>query len=207
MPDINKLTFHLAYANIGTMKPEDFTNGPNYTHPEITDNPEAMQPATEATKQALLDLITSKSEGGFSSPTEVSSKTLLFTEPERGTISIARFVDGASKDDPSRMARVHRVEWPGKLYGEQFITNYFILKTPDGLQIEKHSQTFDPDKELLRDGATPEEGYQAAINGLAKITATREAHKSEDELGLSFVSEKEAKDILALVTEAQPRQR
>lgn len=189
------------------MAPEDFTNGPNYTHPEITDNPEAMQPATEATKQALLDLIETKSEGGYSSDTEVSSRTLLFDEPERGTISVARLVDGASKADPRQVARVHRVEWPGKVYGEQFITNYFILNTPDGLQIEKHSQTTDPDKERLIDDATPEEGYQAAINGLAKITATIEAHKTEDELGLSFVSEKEAKDIIALITEAQPRQR
>lgn len=188
------------------MKPEDFTNGPNYTHPEITNAPEAMQPATEATKQALLDLITEKSKDGYSFDGEVSSKSLVFDEPAKGTISIAKLIDGASKDDPRRTARINRVEWPGKVYGEQLITNYFLLNTPDGLQIEKHSQTFDPSTELLRSDATPEEGYRMAVNGLAKIVATREAHKAEDELGLSFVSELEAKNILSLIEQAQPRQ-
>jgi len=185
------------------MKPEDFIYGPNYTHPEITNAPEAMQPATEATKQALLDLITEKSKGGYSFDGEVSSKTLVFDEPDKGTISIAKLIDGASKDDPKRTARICRVEWPGKVYGEQLITNYFLLKTPDGLQIEKHSHTFDPSTELLRSGATLEESIKMALNGLAKIVATREADKAENELGLSFVSELEAKNILSLIEQAQ----
>jgi len=188
------------------MKPEDFTNGPKYTHPEITSSPEAMQPATEVTKRAMLDLITEKSKGGYSSEQEVSSKTLVFDEPAKGTIGIARLVDGASRDDPRRIARVHRVEWLGKVYGEQFITNYFLLSTPDGLQIEKHSQTFNPDTELLSSNVTPKEKYRMALNGLAKIAATREAHQAEDELGLSFVSEQEAKNVLSLIEQAQPRQ-
>lgn len=188
------------------MASEDFTNNPNYNHPEIKDNPEAMQPATEATKQALLDLITTKSEGGYSSQSEVSSRSLVFTEPKRGTISVTKFVDGASRDDPQRTASIRRVEWPGKLYGEQFVTNYFILKTPDGLQMEKHSHTSDPGKELLDSNDKPVEIYKAALNGIAKIAELRKAQAEEDELGLSFVSEQEAKALIALVEEAQPRQ-
>lgn len=71
--------------------------------------------------------------------------------------------------------------------------------------MEKHSQTFDPDKELLRVGTTVEKGYKAAINGLAKIAETQKAHQAKDELGLSFVSEQEARDLVALIEEAQPR--
>lgn len=185
------------------MSPEDFTNPNHNNHPEVSVNPEAMLPATEGTKQALLDTVTAKSEGGYDFGSEVS-KTLRFPEPERGTVSVARFRDGASRDDPSRMARIHRVEWPGKLYGEQLITNYFVLNSPDGLQMEKHSHTFDPDKELLDDSATLEDVAVAATSGLAKIVAMQKSQAVEDELGLSFVSEAEAKELLALVEEAQP---
>ena len=185
------------------MSPEDFTNPNHSNHPEVVDNPEAMQPASEATKQALLDTVTTKSEGGYDFGSEVS-RTLVFPEAERGTVSVARFRDGASKDDPSRMARIHRVEWPAKVYGEQLITNYFVVNSPDGLQMEKHSHTFDPDKELLDDSATLEDTGVAATNGLAKILAMQKSQAVEDELGLSFVSEAEAKALLALVEEAQP---
>ena len=178
---------------------------PNHSpHPEVTANPEAMQPATEATKQALLDAVTAKSAGGYDSGSEVS-RTLRFDDDRKGTVSVARFRDGASKDDPSRMARIHRIEWPGKLYGSQLITNYFIVNSPDGLQMEKHSQTFDPDKELLKEGATLEEIGVAASNGLAKIIELQKAQAVEDELGLSFISEEEAKMVLGLVEEAQAR--
>lgn len=183
---------------------EEQFNPNHQTHPEVTSNPEAMQPATEATKHALLDAITVKSAGGHDCGSEVS-RTLLFDDDRKGTVGVTRFRDGASKDNPSRMAHIHRVEWPGKLYGEQLITNYFIINSPDGLQMEKHSQTSDPDKELLKGGATLDEARTAATNGLARIIALRKAQADEDELGLSFVSEEEAKMIFGLVEEAQAR--
>lgn len=183
---------------------EEQFNPNHQPHPEVTSNPEAMQPATEETKQALLDVVTAKSAGGYENSSGVG-RTLRFDDDTKGTIGVNRFRDGASLDDPSRLARVTRVEWPGKLYGEQLITNYFIVNSPDGLQMEKHSQTFDPNKELLKEGATLDEIGVAATNGLAKIIELQKAQAVEDELGLSFISEEEAKMVLELVEEAQAR--
>ncbi|MEI7683108.1 MAG: hypothetical protein WCJ24_02295, partial [Candidatus Saccharibacteria bacterium] len=159
-------------------------------------------PATQQTKQALLDVIIDKSEGGLEFG-ETTMKTLKFVQPERGTLTVSKYRKGESKDDPNRLGQVMRVEWPGKLYGEQLITNYFILNSPDGLQMEKHSHTSNPSKEMLGSDATLDDVYSSAINGIAKIGQMRESQTLEDELGLSFVSEAEARDILALVQEAQ----
>lgn len=183
---------------------EEQINPNHHYHPEVASNPEAMRPASEETKQALLDIVSSKSAGGYENSTGVG-RDLRFDDDRKGTIGVNRFRDGASLDDPSRLARITRIEWPGELYGKQLITNYFILNTPDGLQMEKHSQTSDPRKELLSDNASLADIFNAAQSGLARIAELRKAQAIEDELGLSFVSEEEAQALLSLVEEAQIR--
>ena len=188
------------------MTPDDFSHWPKHSHPEITDNPEAMQPATEKTKQALLDLVREKSRGGHDDGTCIL-KSLAFDDLTKGTLNINSYRENASRDNPNRLVGIHRAEWLAELYGERLITNYFILKTPDGLHIEKHTQTSNPRKEWLDDSATMEDVYHAALNGMAKIAELKKAHAAEDELGLSFVSEQEAKVLLSLVQEAHPPKR
>ena len=58
---------------------EEQFNPNHQPHPEVTANPEAMQPATEATKQALHDVVTAKSAGGYDSGYEVSEHYALTT--------------------------------------------------------------------------------------------------------------------------------
>jgi len=165
-----------------------------------------MQPPTDATKQTLLNLVREKAQGGYEHGGR-TGKSLVFDDPAKGTIGVSTFAEGTSLDNPNRMVGINRVEWLGKVYGEQLVTNYFVLKTPDGPHIEKHSHTFDPSKEMLRSGATPKQALAAALNGLQKITEMQRAAKEEDALGLSFVSEQEAKSLVSLVQEAQPYKR
>lgn len=162
-------------------------------------------PASAITKQMLLDIIIAKSAGGSDFEDQIL-QTLFFDDDRKGTITVCRFYDGASLDNPRRMAQISRIQWPGELYGVQLITNYLILKAPNGLELEKHSLISDPRGEMLFGIQTMEDIEAAATRTLAKIEQQMDTEAIENELGLSSVSEEEAKMILALVEEAKERE-
>ncbi len=166
--------------------------GPNPSeHPEVADNPEAMQPATEASKQALLDLIATN---------PADDRTLAFAEEAKGRIQTTNFPE----DVFPRLASIRRVEWPDNTYGKQLVTNYSIVASPDGPQIEKHVHTFDPSTELANIDTNANDGSSLLTSALIRMRAQRASSTDEDELGLSFVSEAETKALIALLEEAHP---
>jgi hypothetical protein len=186
------------------MAPEDITGQPDESHPEVSDNPEDMFPASEHTKQSLLDEVNNKLDG-IPEDHNRTAIGLSFPEPERGTLTVERYKEGTNSNDARRVALIHRIEWPGKLYGERLIANFFLLRSPDGLQMEKFTTRESPTARAHQSDSL-DEVQQKARELLASIPDIREAQAAERELGLSFVSERDAKDLLALLIEAQPIQ-
>lgn len=184
------------------MSPEDFTNDPKQSHPEVAENPEAMQPAEQVTLRHLLGEVTNKSKGGYEDD-ESFMADLHYPDSEYGAATITRFKDGASRDDPARLAGIHCSSDVGN-EGDRVHTNYFILKTPDGLHIEKHSHNSNYRREMPSMDASIEEIGASALQGIQRINEMQEAQKVEDELGLSFVSEQEARQLLELLDATEP---
>ncbi len=192
------------------MKQENYINSSDDIYSEVTDTSETIQPATEVTKQALLDLITEKSKDGYTFEKEVMSKTLFFDKPTKGTIGIAKSADDVLKDSsiehPAYTVRVEWSQWLNEdVYNKFSILNYSIFDTSDGLKIEKFHQNLQHYNESLRPDLIPEDKF--VVNGLARAIKT---HKTTDQLNNkphnNFVSEKETKNLLSLIEQAQPEQ-
>ena len=91
-------------------------------------------------------------------------------------------------------------------------TFYWIIKTKDGVGMEKHSELLDTGGMInstlngfddLENGS--KEGMYKFIDELEKLTKARqESHRKERELGLTVVTEEEAKSLLALLEKSQP---
>ena len=187
-----------------TMTPEDFINGPDQNHPEVASNPEAMKRAEQVTLRHLLHVITDKARYGYERDGR-QGVDLHRPGEFTGVATVYRIEKGTSSDNPNRVGQIHRGELVGD-NGDKVITNWFILDTPDGLQIEKHSQTSNQN-EMLGNKATLEDIYHSAVSGIAKIAELQKAHSAEDELGLSFVSEQEARELLIFLDPLEPTQR
>ena len=183
------------------MSPENFTNPNNNSQPEVSGDALKMQRPGQVTLSHLLHEITDKTKDGIDHEDGSISADLGYPGQHLGVATVFRIEKGTSRDDPNRVGQIHRREGVGD-NGDR-ITNYFISDTPDGLHMEKHSQTSNP-RESLDDRATPEE-LQAALSGLAKIAEElQKAHAVEDKLGLSFVSEQEARELIGLLGQLGP---
>ena len=186
------------------MNPEDFTNSNHGNHPEVSGAALEMQHPEQVTLRHLLSDITNIT--GTDNAYEFNDSrgvSMHYPDSQLGTASVSRFKDRASLDDPNRLASINHIEHVGD-EGDQIITNYFILDSPDGLHIEKHSQAANPRKEMLRPNATRDEITTAAMNSLAKIAEMKKSEAEEDALGLSFVSEQEARNLLKLLDDVVP---
>lgn len=187
------------------MRPEDFSNPNSSNHPEVSGATLEMQLPEQVTLRHLLHEITNKTSDGIDYGNGTTGADLRYPDPQTGAASVMRIEKGTNRSDPRRVGLIHHREKVGDS-GDQVITNYFILDTPDGLQMEKHNQTSNPNK-MLSDRATPEEDLLATLSGLAKSAELQKAHAIEDELGLSFVSEQEARDLLGFLDQLEPFER
>lgn len=99
-----------------------------------------------------------------------------------------------------RIGSIHRVERPSpdSDSGQRLITNYSIDANHFGvLELRKHSHSFGPEDIRGASSDWHTIGHQ--------IAQQAEAEASEDDIGLSFVSEAEARRLIALITEGQAR--
>jgi hypothetical protein len=147
-----------------------------------------MLPAEQVTLRHLLGGITNLTKDGYEDHNSLGIR-MHHPDPAYGETSIKRFKDGASCDDPSRLAGITLAEHVGE--DDRIITNYFILDTPDGLHIEKRSHSYNLRNLVLK----PSEGIK-------RSEERQQAQPVEDELGLSFVSEQEARGLLSFLDES-----
>jgi hypothetical protein len=186
------------------MSPEDFTHGPKQDHPEIASDPEAAQPAQQKTIKSLLDAITNKTTH-FTSPYDYDGKKSISTHRPGESVCAAtleRFEKGVSSDHPDCVGQVTRSTYDGGI-DKVVWENYFIIDIPDGLHIEKRSHSQDSDN-YLKVGASWEQ-FIGSIAALREdIRSIKESEPIENELGLTFVSEKEANDLLAFIDPLEP---
>lgn len=181
---------------------EDFFNLNHQSHPEINANPEAMQPATEATKKALLEVVAVKAVGGTVIGASVNRSLFETEEDPKATLMVATFEKGSDTSDSRRLGQVH---FPRGLHGDSDSpTNYFLVRIPDGLHIEKSTPVKLPNLEEA--GVSIDSSREDLVLAGMKIGRDKAiAVLLERELGLDFVSEEEAKTVLGLVEKSQAR--
>lgn len=180
---------------------EEQFNPNHQPHPEVTSNPEAMQPASEATKKALLDAVTAKSAGGTVIGYSVN-RSLFNGKDPKAVLLVAKFEEGKDITDARRIGQVY---FPRGLDGgSDGATSYFLVRIPDGLHIERSTPVVPP---TLEEAGVSVDSSRAdlLLAGMKIGIQKAEAERLEREMGLDFVSEEEAKIVLGLVEKAQAR--
>lgn len=188
------------------MSSEDFTNPNPNNHPEVSGATLEIQRPEQVTLRHLLHEISEKSANGSNLSNDRFGTDLHYPDQQTGAATVYRIEKGTSRHNPDRVGQIHVREKVGN-DGDEVMTNYFILDTPDGLHMEKHSHTANPRKEMLSHNATLDEIAVAAMNGIAKIAEMRQSQEEEDALGLSFVSEQEARNLLGFLDQLEPFER
>ena len=175
------------------MEPHDFELSPE--HPEF-ETQEAMSHASQETLENLYEAIAKKLVSG-------KSMTSLFLPGEqRSAATVSVFAKGANKTDPTRIGQIHTSELINE--NEGIATNYFILDTPDGLQIEKHRQVYD-NRDLLTGEESQQQKFAKLRSGLTRAHQVIESIKVQTALGFSFVSEQEAEELIGFVEPLAPK--
>src|ERR1700679_2858090 len=163
---------------------------PNIQHPEIED-PETVLPADQGTKQKLKDVVAAHFPDSVVLGESMSAFPLV--DPRDG--SKIEMMTGMLADiNPEAIARVRFEEPAGA--EELKHTDYFINDTPDGLELEKHIH-IDPKPvgagALINADASQ---IRRMFNGeFKRIDQQAETDDYLRELGMGFVSQKEATDL------------
>ncbi len=165
------------------MTPENLIN-PLADHLEVASNPNAVRRPSQVTLRTLLECmgvqinLTSES---------INYSSQIFSKGTLGT------------SQPEAIGHIHQCETSGQT-DTTLNTDYFILDTPDGLLIEKRGRLFESII-LAHGGFTSakerNEKFGRIMNSFA---AQKEAHHLEDELGLNFVSEDEAQNLINILS-------
>lgn len=180
---------------------DDFPTDPQATHPEVVYDPESIKPAQQETLRKLLDEITKR--------TLLSKEIIPGWKPadlyaadddSRGAAIVSTWRKGVSLDNPDYVGQVVRRGWTYGDNNEGTSTSYGISDTPDGLQVEKHISV-DPHLDLVQSVGQ----LAASVNSLREETDARlVARQIENELGLTFVSDKEVLDLIEFLQPLQP---
>ena len=158
---------------------EQFPN-PGDNHPEVIQDPDAVRPAEQLTLVSLLIAI--------------NEQTHLHTGANGYNPQV--FKKGDRPDRPNAIAQLTRIK---KLApGLVATTNWFISSIPDGFHIDKHTHVLPSRTASLR--STPQDRMKLAKEMLDGFAASQESSATQDTLGMSFVSEKEARSLLDLFT-------
>lgn len=206
------------------MSVEGSANNPGQNqHPEITGNPEAIQPAEQVTLRHVMAVLANKTRGDAGK----SRKTAILRGPDTGrTVILASHTEpNLYADKPQEVGSVQFREL-GK--GSNFlVTDYRLHEIPDGFTISKHVHLERQTSGLAReatiggmrratqksgryDGLQPPKSVDELlaegkmiqlIDESALEKHNQAASKSlENQMGLSFVSEAETRSLLARIT-------
>jgi hypothetical protein len=197
-PVPTKLTIHHAYVNIFSMNFENLGDESNHTHPEVTTSPEAMQRPRQTTLRNLMQIITDKTQDEREKNGE-KAKSLVGPGEfmDAATATVRTITKGTRTDHTEYVGQIHREERVGN-DGDTVFTNWFILDTPDGLHIEKHVHA-DNLEEYFKVHSSSEELYLSLLGRFKELAELEKASAEENELGLSFVSEQEARELIAFL--------
>ena len=199
------MTNKQAYANMLLMSPENIPGGESKSiHPEVIEDIEATIPATEQSKQALVEAIDDQLAGKSTREFKGEvSKGRDMRDPDGNPLSVWRYLDGREN-----MATVTHTVWiDGRPDGANSRTNYHIKRIPDGLSVEKfyHEESAAERKKQFGDlSGDPAKAIEAIEGKIAELSQMVAAQQDERELGLTFVSERDVKNITQLIKSATP---
>lgn len=200
------------------------SENPHPVHPEVAEDPEAFMPVEQVTLRHIMVELTNK----VSSATGAAQKFATLHDPGTGRIvaNAYRMDPGTLEEDPEKVGSiVFREAGKGN---SDVITDYRLYEIPDGFHIAKYTHMvpspFIPTRQMaerlkqagrldLSNAPAPPslEGQleqsrinELAVQSLKSVFARNESRATQDALGLSFVSETEARDLLARVTPLRP---
>ncbi|HSX45139.1 MAG TPA: hypothetical protein VLF39_03500 [Candidatus Saccharimonadales bacterium] len=171
-------------------------------HPEIDDSLEAMQPVTEATKTALVELVSNK-VGELLPKTIWKSRKLQRPNHYAEIINVMRYGPTASRNPAGKVIEVS-VYHDSSDQPEFLKTTFTVSESPDGLQMSRQTKLHKPIMSLGQWAQAKSIASVLGTNESQKLQAEREDQSLENELGLSFVSEADAQEVMTIVSEAHP---
>ncbi len=154
-------------------------------HPEVQSNPEDLLPVSAVTRDRILAMLDEKLQGSSE-----EKDYFIQGNPEYSSLALS---SGQSDRLPADVVALIELALPGQNNDIVAWQEYRVIKTPDGIQFEKrlnsadrvHIQNFpDPDAIEMRD---------------AEFERNEKAFQEERELGLTFVSEHDAKELANLL--------
>lgn len=185
------------------MPPEDELNDPDgyaARHPEAAESPETALPATEFSKRQIVERVEVEAKAGKQRD-DGSWEASKISADGRTRLKVYLF---AAPEEDGQVASVVATTEYNEKDGTGLDTGYRIMRVPDGLHIERgvqdHIDLREPRPNPLR---THEEIVASARDALADGDRRREAREHEQELGLHFFSEQDAKDLLVLLADAK----
>lgn len=179
------------------MSPESFSDNYDQRQPEVADNPEAVQPAEQLTLQHLLAVITDKSKDGIGQSGE--RVAYLHAPGEKaGAATVWQIPIGTYRDHPECIGRINRLQNVDN-DGGQIGTDYYILKKPKGLDIEKFIKPYNAPKDFRKIKMSPQDKARFATEGLRMIAASLQS-----EITKGAVSEQETRSLLTLLDPLVP---
>jgi hypothetical protein len=116
-------------------------------------------------------------------------------------LSITRYLSGKE----NMVATITRTLWTdGEASRAKDRINYHIRRIPDGLSVEKFYHSENSNDSFTRLPRDPEAATEAIASKLAELDEMIIAQQQEREMGLTFTSEKDIKEITELIQGAQP---
>ncbi len=209
------LTIHHAYANMLHMAHENFLNpngGNQPLHPEVAEDPEAAMPASEKDIRDLVGAIEKQlkrtSADEYGDDGEVS-KMRSMLDDSGNPLTVTRYLS-APDYAPNRVADViHSVSRDD---GGSDQTRYEISKIPDGLSVERHFHASGKrgttgDSIVEETGVDPTKApNKSTVERLSSYASSMAAaEERERELGLTFTSKKDVREITQVIRQAKPR--
>ena len=195
-----------ACGHMKHMTHENFAGMPRREHPEVKENPEAMWPATQETQRGLRDAIVHKTR--YQAEKNGKRNADLYKRPDAvfPDASVQFMAKGTFKQYPDAIGYIRRREAVPTTHS-CVTTSYYIEDLPDGLHISKFIQGMSAaEATTLFQGAPEDEVRVLAEIAKLQIRTVR-AQAAERALGLDFVSEYEASQLLEFLGPLETRRR
>jgi hypothetical protein len=172
--------------------------------PDFDARSEQLEPASAATKRALYDQIQSKVGPR---PENAFLKSKRFKNPTGATIITASLLRTRTKRNADKLATVTLEDT--NQHGTRLQTKISVIDAPDGLELSKRITTVHGDDRIVGGVALGQSPALFSGPGRfdpATIRANQEAEQLENQLGLNFVSEVEATELVSLLVNALPHE-
>lgn len=166
-------------------------------HPEVHDPLEVQEPE-QVTLRILMSEITNRTAEADKKGNGIWTTEVAIPN-EREPVVLERTEKDALPEDPNRTGSITFTRRIGtKHAGTDVIKRYVLRDTAEGLQLTEYFNVKMPKESLPSGNSDLEEAMGNSARAMREIEARETASIDEDEMGLSYCSEQDARELLEL---------